>query len=185
MHSRLPAAAQTGCGALIAFCGIDGCGKTTHTQTRGEIGWSNGSTGYWSPGNQAISTAVIQRSRDFLQRYIPDRLNAKNWWLLSALDRQFHLRTIVEPAISAGSNRGIVRPLLTNSGAEAIAFSRAVLIGTVVRQHNPGIPKPALTVYLDVPGRVCHERILKRDGKWSSIEEQDFRFPRKGVPWPV
>ena len=95
--------------------------------------------------------------------------------LLSALDRQFHLRTIVKPAISAGA---IVLCDRYYYSAEAFFFARGV-DREVVRQHNPGIPKPALTVYLDVPGRVCHERILKRDGKWSSIEEQDFRFLEK------
>ena len=62
--------------------------------------------------------------------------------------------------------------------AQAFFFARGI-DPEFVRQHNPGIPKPALTVYLDVPGHVCHERIQSRDGKWSSVEERDLEFLEK------
>ncbi len=95
--------------------------------------------------------------------------------MLSALDRQFHLRTVVEPALSAGK---IVLCDRYYYSAEAFFFARGIDC-EFVRQHNPGIPKPMLTVFLDIPGRVCHERIHSRDGKWSSVEEQDLAFLEK------
>ncbi len=92
--------------------------------------------------------------------------------LLSALDRQHHLRTVVEPALAAG--KWVLCDRYYYS-AEAFFFARGVA-REVVRELNPGVPKPDLTVYLDIPSHVSHERILRRDGKWSSVEEQDADF---------
>ena len=96
----------------------------------------------------------------------------ENLVLLSALDRQIHLRTVIESTLSAGT---IVLCDRYYYSAEAFFFARGI-DPEFVRHHNPGIPKPVLRVYLDVPGRVSHERILKRDGTWSSREEQDLKF---------
>ena len=112
--------------------------------------------------------------RNFFKTNIPEG-GMENLVLLSALDRQIHLRTVIEPALSAGT---IVLCDRYYYSAEAFFLARGVT-PEFVRQHNPGIPKPALTVYRDVPGRVSHERILKRDGTWSSRKEQDLKFLEK------
>ena len=160
-------------GALVAFCGIDGCGKTTQLKLAEQ--WLT------DRGFQVLVTRQptdFYRShpkvRNFFRTNIPEG-GMETLVLLSALDRQHHLRTVVQPALSAGR---IVLCDRYYYSAEAFFFARGV-DRNVVRRLNPEITTPALTVYLDVPAANCHERILKRDGKMSSVEERSLPFLEK------
>ena len=121
-----------GNGRLIAFCGIDGCGKTTQLKLAEK--WLL-DRGYSVLATKQPSDFYRKHPavRNFFRTNLPEG-GMESLVMLSALDRQFHLRTVIEPA---------------------------------------------LTVYLDIPGRVCHERIHSRDGSWSSVEEQDLGFLEK------
>ena len=157
-------------GALVAFCGIDGCGKTTQLKLAER----------WL-ADRGLPVLVTRQPTDFYRRHpkvrnffrtnVPEG-GMETLVLLSALDRQHHLRTVVQPALSAGK---IVLCDRYYYSAEAFFFARGV-DRNVVRRLNPEIPMPALTVYLDVPASNCQERILKRDGKMSSVEERSLRF---------
>ena len=159
-----------GKGGLVAFCGIDGCGKTTQLTLAEK----------WlvEHGHKVLVTRQPTDSyrthptvRKYFRTNIPDG-GMLNLVRLSAEDRQRHLKTVIGPALAAGA---IVLCDRYYYSAEAFFFARGV-DREVVRQHNPGIPKPLLTVYLDVPSHVSQERILRRDGRWSSIEEQQPGF---------
>ncbi len=162
-----------GNGRLIAFCGIDGCGKTTQLKLAEK--W------LLDRGHEVLATRQpgdFYRKHPAVRNFFRSNVaegGMESLVMLSALDRQFHLRTVVEPALSAGT---IVLCDRYYYSAEAFFFARGIDC-EFVRQHNPGIPKPMLTVFLDIPGRVCHERIHSRDGKWSSVEEQDLAFLEK------
>ena len=160
-------------GALVAFCGIDGCGKTTQLKLAEE--WLT---------ERGFPVLATRQPTDFYRRHpkvrnffrsnVPEG-GMETLVLLSALDRQHHLRTVVQPALSAGR---IVLCDRYYYSAEAFFFARGV-DRNVVRRLNPEIPTPALTVYFDVPAAACHDRILKRDGKMSSVEERSLRFLEK------
>ena len=160
-------------GVLVAFCGIDGCGKTTQLKLAEE----------WL-ADRGFPVLVTRQPTDFYRRHpkvrnffrtnVPEG-GMETLVLLSALDRQHHLRTVVQPALSAGR---IVLCDRYYYSAEAFFFARGV-DRKVVRRLNPEIPMPALTVYLDVPAAICHQRILKRDGKMSSVEERSLLFLEK------
>ena len=160
-------------GALVAFCGIDGCGKTTQLKLAEQ----------WL-ADRGFPVLATRQPTDFYRRHpkvrgffrtnVPEG-GMETLVLLSALDRQHHLRTVVQPALSAGK---IVLCDRYYYSAEAFFFARGV-DRNVVRRLNPEIPMPALTVYLDAPAATCHERILKRDGKMSSFEERSLRFLEK------
>lgn len=162
-----------GNGRLIAFCGIDGCGKTTQLKLAEK--WLL-DRGYKVLATRQPSDFYRKHPavRNFFRSNVAEG-GMESLVMLSALDRQFHLRTVVEPALSAGK---IVLCDRYYYSAEAFFFARGI-DREFVRQHNPGIPKPTLTVFLDIPARVCHERIHSRDGKWSSVEEQDLAFLEK------
>lgn len=160
----------TGRGVLVAFCGIDGCGKTTQLERAGD--WLE------NAGHRVLVTRQPSsfyrnhpKTRVFFETNVAEG-GMESLVLLSALDRQHHLRTVVEPALAAG--KWVLCDRYYYS-AEAFFFARGVA-REVVRELNPGVPKPDLTVYLDIPSHVSHERILRRDGKWSSVEEQDADF---------
>ena len=121
-----------GKGRLIAFCGIDGCGKTTQLKLAEK--W------LLDRGHEVLATrqpSDIYRKHPAVRNFFRTNVakgGMESLVMLSALDRQFHLRTVVEPM---------------------------------------------LTVFLDIPARICHERIHSRDGKWNSVEEQDLAFLEK------
>ncbi len=159
-----------GKGALVAFCGIDGCGKTT--QLRLAEAWLA------ERGQTVVCTRQptdSYRSHPAVRRYFRTNVaegGMLNLVRLSAEDRRRHVREVIEPALAAGS---VVLCDRYYYSAEAFFFARGI-DPKVVREQNRGVPKPLLTVYLDVPTRVCRERILRRDGKWSSVEEQEPGF---------
>ena len=159
-----------GRGGLIAFCGIDGCGKTTQLELA--RGWLD------NAGQEVVVTrqpSSLYRNHPTVRVFFETNVaegGMESLVLLSALDRQNHLRTVVEPALADG--KWVLCDRYYYS-AEAFFFARGVA-REVVRQMNPDIPRPDLTVYLDIPAHVCQERILRRDGKWSSVEERDPAF---------
>lgn len=162
-----------GRGVLVAFCGIDGCGKTTQLERARD--WLE------KAGHSVLVTRQPSsfyrnhpKTRGFFETNVAEG-GMESLVLLSALDRQHHLRTVVEPALAAG--KWVLCDRYYYS-AEAFFFARGVA-RELVREMNPGIPRPDLTVYLDIPGHVSQERILRRDGKWSSVEEQDPGFLEK------
>ena len=155
---------------MVAFCGIDGCGKTT--QLRLAEAWLA------ERGQTVVCTRQptdFYRSHPTVRRYFRTNVaegGMLNLVRLSASDRRRHILEVIEPALAAGS---VVLCDRYYYSAEAFFFARGI-DPEVVREHNRGVPKPLLTVYLDVPTRVCRERILRRDGKWSSVEEQEAGF---------
>ena len=167
---RLMGNTTAGKGALVAFCGIDGCGKTT--QLRLAEAWLA------ERGQTVVCTRQptdFYRSHPTVRRYFRTNVaegGMLNLVRLSASDRRRHILEVIEPALAAGS---VVLCDRYYYSAEAFFFARGI-DPEVVREHNRGVPKPLLTVYLDVPTRVCYERILRRDGKWSSVEEQEPGF---------
>ena len=151
--------AAAGNGALVAFCGIDGCGKTT--QLRLAEAWLA------EQGHTVVCTRQptdSYRSHPAVRRYFRTNVaegGMLNLVRLSASDRRRHIEEVIEPALAAGS---VVLCDRYYYSAEAFFFARGI-DPEVVREHNRGVPKPLLTVYLDVPTRVCRDRILRRDGK--------------------
>ncbi len=159
-----------GNGALIAFCGIDGCRKTTQLKLAEKWLADRGHT-VLITRQPTDSYRKHPTVRNYFRTNIAEG-GMLNLVRLSAEDRRRRLATVIKPALAAGK---IVLSDRYYYSAEAFFFARGV-DREVVRQHNPGIPKPLLTVYLDIPGQVSQERILRRDGRWSSVEEQQPGF---------
>lgn len=157
-------------GQLVAFCGIDGCGKTT--QLRELSAWLR------REGAQVVETrqpTSFYRDQPVVRAYLDDgdnRLGMTGLSLLAAADRQLHVRTVVDPALQEGSW------VLT----DRYVYSTYAFFGArgvddeYLRLINKDVPKPFLTVLLTVDPEVARQRVAARDGSTLKFEERSLAF---------
>lgn len=92
--------------------------------------------------------------------------------LFAAADRQRHIRGVIAPAIEQGRdvicNRYVYSTL-------AYFMARGLNL-SFVRQINPAIPVPDLTILLDLPATVARDRVRRRDGDVVKFEEKGIEF---------
>lgn len=157
-------------GILIAFCGIDGSGKTTQEDMLAS--WLT---------NRGIEVLQTKQPTD---RYRKDPLvrgymygtgseiGLEEMALMAAADRQFHLRTVIRPAVGQGQavlcNRYIY-------SSYAFFVARGLELD-FIKAINPKVETPDLTVLCDIPARTARERVSARDGQVIKMEEARLGF---------
>jgi len=164
-----------GNGALIAFCGVDGSGKSTQLALLAER---------LRPTHPTFATRQPTSAfrRDPLVRaFIDGKLNGDDpavaaeigpeFALLAATDRYRHMRTEVMPRLRAGE------VVLTDRYVySCYAYCEARLMAPFgwMRQINRYIPYPDLTLFVDVPATVALERIRGRgdEPRWEELDER-------------
>lgn len=152
-------------GSLIALCGFDGSGKTTQgkllvkalvekgravVETKQPTDWYR---------NEPSLRAYIDTGNSVDQLYLA---------LLAAADRRKHVLEVIDPALEAGafviSDRYVYSTLAY--------FAARGVNPDLVASFNRDIPKPCLTVLLDVPPSILIDRIRERDGARFKYEER-------------
>ena len=160
---------------LIAFCGIDGAGKTTQIEK----------TKMWLEERQLAVTVTRQptdwyRDEPFVRNYLDTgegrgqgRIEAE-LALFSACDRMRNLRIEIEPALARGdivlSDRYVYSSFAYFECRVDAEFRRWV------ESLNSFVPEPDLAFYLDVPPEVSLVRISSRDGVAAKYEEQQLEI---------
>lgn len=157
-------------GKLIVLCGIDGSGKTTQERLLADWITANGHT--------ALTT---YQPTDFFRRASPvrrylddgiDELGMKGLALLAAADRQLHLRGTVLPALKRGEHV-ICNRYVYSSYAY---FEARGLTLDYIKALNTDVPRPDLTVLLDIPASSSRARVVARDGRIDKFEEHKLDF---------
>ncbi|MGH8888888.1 MAG: dTMP kinase [Acidothermaceae bacterium] len=155
-------------GYFVAFCGIDGSGKTTQVKAARDY-------------LAADANVVLTKQPTDLYRNDPDvralldlrssgELLTAELALLSAFDRARHIRTTVLPALT-GSGCVITDRYVYSTYSYFLA--RGISDLAWLKDINRLAPEPDLTVYIDVPPELAAERIIARDGSSRKREELD------------
>jgi dTMP kinase len=151
--------------SLVVMCGFDGSGKTTQadllknvlTQAGREVVRTKQPTNWYR--NEPSLRAYIDSGAAVDQLYLA---------LLAATDRRKHVVEVIDPAISAGAD--VISDRYVYSSLAY--FAARGLDPNVVASLNRDIPRPRLTVLLDVPSAVLFERIKMRDKGRHKHEER-------------
>jgi len=160
-------------GRLIAFCGIDGSGKTTQLRLAADLVRSWG-----------YEVLVTKQPTDFFRRqplvraYLDhgdNSLGMPGMALLAAADRQLHIRTVLAPALARGCW------VLTDRyvySTYAFFLARGLDL-QFLRHVNPNVPVPATTVLMDLCAHEGRRRVVAREGEIGKFEETDLAFMEK------
>ncbi len=152
-------------GLLLAFCGLDGSGKTT--QLRLLAGWLE------AQGQTVLCTAQptpAYRTDPRVRGYLDngDAVDMRTLALLSAADRRWHMTSVVDPARARG-----VHVLTDRYVYSAYAyFAARGLEVAYVRAVNEPLAAPDLAVFLDAAPALAMDRVAARDGALAKYEER-------------
>jgi dTMP kinase len=156
-------------GFFVAFCGIDGSGKTTQVAAAHEY-------------LATTANVFLTKQPTDLYRNDPDvralldmrtggALLTAELALLSAFDRARHVRTQILPAL-AGDGCVITDRYVYSTYSYFMA--RGVSDLAWLKDINRLAPEPDLTVYIDIEPQVAATRIIARDGSSRKREELDL-----------
>ena len=165
-------------GTLIAFCGLDGAGKTTQIRRlAGRLRHSHRVHCTRQPTERFRADPVM---RAFIEGRMTGRDAVEvlpEIALLAAADRFRHVRTEVMPRLRRGEVVISDRWVYTS---HAYAGPRGLTDGDWIHSLNRYLPAPHLTIYLDVPPEVALERIRARGDvpRWEEIDLNRMRAIR-------
>lgn len=145
-------------GLFITVEGIDGAGKSSHLQTLADRLREQGRavTVTREPGG----TPLAERLRECLLR---DPMDALTEALLMFAARRDHLRTVIEPALSAGQI--VLCDRFTDATFAYQGYGRGfdlLVLQTLerwVQSTEGGLRQPDLTLWFDVPPAVAASRL--------------------------
>lgn len=172
-------------GFFVAFCGIDGSGKTTQVRHANEYLLTT------------TSEVLLTKQPTDLYRNDPDvralldlrsdgALLTAELALLAAFDRARHIRTQILPALQGD---GCVITDRYVYSTYSYFMARGIADLPWLQAINRLAPEPDLTVYIDVPPELAADRIIARDGSSRKREELDLarmttvREYFLGQPW--
>ncbi len=161
-------------GKLIAFCGIDGSGKTTQIHLLEQY-----------LAIHSINYITVKQPSNFYREnhHVRKKIDENNencslffLALLSAADRMLQQFQIIGPALEAGN---IV--IMDRYVYSAYAYMKARGINDEVwlRNINKFAIKPDVVFYIDIEPSFALDRIINRDGISKKKEEQHLETMKK------
>ncbi len=157
-------------GRLIAVCGIDGCGKSTQVALLAKT-----LREYRIDVLETRQPTDSYRSHPLIRAYLDHgdmSLGMVGIALLAAADRQHHVRTVIAPALAAG--QWVITDRYVYS--TFAFFTARGLDQRFVRIINSDVPRPDLSVLLDLAPEAARERVQRRDGRVLKHEERSLEF---------
>jgi dTMP kinase len=152
-------------GGLIAFEGIDGCGKTTQARLLAD---RTGALLTFEPGATGLGSSLRALLLDGAQPPVDGRSEA----LLMAADRAQHVSEVIRPTLDEGA--WVVTDRFSASTLAYQGYGRGLDLAelTLLIQWATGGLTPDLTVLVDVPVR---EAAVRRSG------QSEDRFESEGA----
>jgi dTMP kinase len=154
-------------GRLIAFEGIDGCGKSTQARRLAQV---LGAELTFEPGATALGASL----RSLLLDADRGELGARVEALLMIADRADHVDRVIAPALQSG--RWVVTDRYSASTLAYQGSGRGIdtdILEPLIRFAEHGV-QPDLSVFLDVPVEVGAQRIAA--AKPDRLERLDTAF---------
>ena len=145
-------------GLLISFCGLDGCGKTTMIKARTEDLQCDGYDVFLTK-----QPTDAMRQSDIFRTYMDSENHSQYEYralsLMAAADRLQHVHQVILPALQDGkvviSDRYFYSCL---ANLRARGYEKDEWIYEIAK----GIPKPDVSIFLDVPVHVSLARVRAR-----------------------
>jgi dTMP kinase len=157
-----------GTGRLLAFEGIDGCGKSTQVR---RVAAARGALATYEPGDTPLGAALRRALLDPSVTMAP-----LSEVLLLAADRAQHLADVVEPVLAEG--RDVVCDRFSGSTLAYQGYGRGVplaAIASVLEVATAG-RVPDVTVLLDCPVEVGRARRSSRRDAADRFDAADDGF---------
>lgn len=162
-----------GRGLLVAFCGVDGSGKTTQLQLAQK---------YLDQRGQ--SSIILKQPTDWYRNHpetrrvlaSDDGVDLHFLALFAAADRTKQAGEEIRPALAAGTHVLMDRYVFSTF---AYFKARGLEGDDWLVTINSRMPLPDLTIHLDVPVEDALKRIVARDGVSSKAEEQNMARMRR------
>lgn len=155
---------------LIAFCGIDGSGKTTQLVEL-EKALINNNYSVYRTKQPSDWYRKDDRVRKILNQECVDDMLSRELALFAATDRLRHIQTEIMPH----EKRGEV--VLTDRyvfSTYAYFMARGIDDFEWLQALNRFVPMPDITFYIDIDVNCALQRIIARDGKFTKKEETDL-----------
>lgn len=173
-------------GALVAFCGLDGSGKTTQVSLLAENLRAVTPVSVFRPVTDSLRSD--RTITDYLDgRLPPDQLYdmVAELALFAAADCFRQMRVAILPRLQAGDVVLCDRYVYS---AYARALARGMDDHEWLCQLNRYLPEPDLTIYLDVRPEVALRRIRARDHapRWEELDPTRITTARSAFveqPW--
>lgn len=166
-------------GRLVAFEGIDGCGKSTQARLLAE---KLGARLTHEPGDTALGQALRrivlgEAGNDDADHFQPvPRAEA----LLLAADKAQHVSEVVRPALDAGhwvvTDRFVASTLAYQGYGQGLS---AAVLGPLLDWAVDGVI-PDVTVLVDVPLPVARARLTTSPDRLERMDEEFFARVRSG-----
>jgi dTMP kinase len=163
-------------GLLVAFCGIDGSGKTTQLTRLATALEPRPVLLTRQPSDVYRGDAEVRR---YLNQEVTDseaRELLPEMALFAAFDRLRHLRTLIRPALRQGQ---IVLSDRYVYSSYAYFFARGITDLDWLIALNREADQPDLVFYLHVDPELAVRRIIGRDGSSRKREELDIARMRR------
>jgi len=153
-----------GKGLFIVIEGPDGSGQSTQTELLAR--WFKKKNRRVLVTKEPTNSMIGGIIRSVLKKEW--QVDMKTLQLLFAADRAYHLRTEIEPFLNKGidviSDRYVLSTLAFGSLEEDLEWLKKI---------NSKFPEPDLTFILNVPGKVCAERIARSRLSFEIFETTD------------
>lgn len=156
---------------FVAFCGMDGSGKTTQLELLATRLRESGTDVLCTkqPSSWYRSDPVV---RSFLNMEGQgDELLVQELALFAAADRVRHVRTQILPSLERGETVLTDRYVFSTY---AYFLARGIRDIEWLKALNRAAPLPDLTFFLDVSPKEARDRIIARDGGVRKKEELDL-----------
>ena len=165
-------------GILISVEGIDGSGKSTLANNLKKLLLKKEIPTLltYEPGDSEIGKQL----RSMLQER-PTPISDKTEYLLYAADRAQHFENLIIPALK--EKKMIISDRLHDSSVAYQGHGRGLdleLINKVNHWAMQGV-EPDLTLYIQLPIEIAVDRLKKRKGRPTSIEQEKETFTKKVI----
>lgn len=165
-------------GILISIEGIDGSGKSTlANHLKQSLAQENLPVILtYEPGDTEIGK---QLRRSLQERPIP--LCNKTEYLLYAADRAQHFCNVIIPSLK--QNKLIISDRLADSSVAYQGYGRGLDLNIIQSVNSWAMEniKPELTLYIKISIDSAIERLKKRKGRPTSIEQEKETFTKKVI----
>jgi dTMP kinase len=165
-------------GAFIVLEGIDGSGTTTQARLLAEALRADGHdvTTTCEPSSGPVGVLIRQAlSRKLGAPGGPHAFHWSTMALLFAADRTDHVATTIEPALARGTIVISDRYDISSLAYQSVTSPDGAAVVPWIRSLNSRVPRPDLTIVLDVPPDVAAARRSARGNEAELFEAEPIQ----------
>jgi len=166
-------------GVLLSVEGIDGSGKSTLINKLKDLLAKQTIPVVltYEPGDSHLGKAL----KNLLLEEKPAGMSNKTEFLLYAADRAQHFKEKIIPALQ--EKKLIMSDRMHDSSVAYQGYARGLDVDMIKKINRWAMQtiEPDLTIYIQIPLEVALQRLKKRKGRPTSIEQEKETFTKKAI----